>query len=86
MNVTIDIAYVETRTPNLFGLSLRPDSFTWPGIEKHPSVEQYFEQLRGINIGRFDESFTVYDQPLVIILKNTGKLSAEEMAELFQFS
>lgn len=81
-----NVAYVGTRAPNLFGLSLMPDSFTWPGIEKHSAVEQYFDELRGINIGRFDESFTVYDQPLVIILKNTSKLSADEMAELFQFS
>jgi hypothetical protein len=81
-----DVAYVGTRMPNLFGLSLRTDSFSWPGIEKNPTVEQYFDEQRGINLGRFDESFTVYDQPLVIILKNTGKLSAEEMAELFQLS
>jgi hypothetical protein len=37
-------------------------------------------------MGRFDESFTVYDQPLVIIFRNTGQLSPEQLLELFRLS
>ncbi len=81
-----EVAYVGTRTPNLFGLNLKPDTFSWPGLTAPDAVKEYWEELPGLNGGRFDESFTVYDQPLVIILKNTGRLSAEEMAALFQFS
>lgn len=81
-----DIAYVGTRTPNLFGFSLKPDTFSWPGIVTPKPVEKFFDDIPGLDGGRFDESFTVYDQPLVIILKNTARLSAEEMAELFDYS
>ena len=35
------------------------------------------------SVGRFDESFTVYDQPFVIVFENTKRLSAEEMLALF---
>ena len=80
-----DIAYVYTRMPNLMGISLRPNTFSWPDIEEPPAIEAYFDELRSIDGGRFDESFTVYDQPMVIIFKNTGRLSAEKMSELFDY-
>jgi hypothetical protein len=81
-----EIEYAGTRTPNLFGIYLKPDSFSWPGLETPQPILDYFDSLPGISGGRFDESFTVYDQPLVIILKNTEKLSAAEMSELFAHS
>jgi hypothetical protein len=81
-----DIIYVGTRMPNLLGFSLRPDTFSWPGLGENPVVERYFEEKRAWNGGRFDESFTVYDQPLVIIFKNNGNLSMEEMVSLFRLS
>ncbi|MGW8318008.1 MAG: ArnT family glycosyltransferase [Candidatus Promineifilaceae bacterium] len=77
------VAYVGTRTPNLFGLHIKPDSFTWPGLEPPTAVSEYLQSLPGVNWGRFDESFTVYDQPLVIIFQNEGHLTAEQMADLF---
>lgn len=81
-----EVAYVGTRTPNLIGFSYKPETFTWPGIVKPKPIEDYFDDIPGLNGGRFDESFTVYDQPLVIILKNTARFSAEEMAQLFEYS
>jgi hypothetical protein len=81
-----EIAYAGTRTPNIFGFSYKPETFSWPGIVKPKPIEDYFDDIPGLNGGRVDESFTVYDQPLVIILKNTARLSAEEMAELFDYS
>jgi hypothetical protein len=81
-----EVAFVYTRMPNLFGLYLRPDTFVWPGLEKNPEVEAFFDDYRTINLGRFDESFTVYDQPLVIIFKNIDGLSADEMGALFEYS
>jgi hypothetical protein len=81
-----EIEYAGTRTPNLFGIYLKPDPFSWSGLETPQPILDYFDNLPGISGGRFDESFTVYDQPLVIILKNTEKLSAAEMSELFAHS
>jgi hypothetical protein len=46
-------------------------------------VADYLESIPGINGGRTDESFTVYDQPLVIIFRNVGRLTVEEMMAQF---
>ena len=78
-----EVAYVGTRVPNLFGFQLRPDSFRWPGLVVPEEVQSYLEGEPGLNMGRFDESFTVYDQPLVIILKNVDNLSVDEMLNFF---
>jgi hypothetical protein len=79
-----EVAYVGTRMPNVLGFYLKPDSFTWPGLAPPDEVADYFSGLTGPNWGRFDESFTVYDQPLVIILKNEGELTLDEMTALLQ--
>jgi hypothetical protein len=81
-----EVAYVGTRTPNLFGIHLKPDNFSWPGLMPPQKVEDYVKGLRGINLGRFDESFTVYDQPFVIVLENEKRLSVEEMLSRFSIS
>jgi hypothetical protein len=75
--------FVNTRTPNLFGLHLKPDSFVWPAVQPPPMVETYLSGLPGFSGGRFDESFTVYDQPLVIIFHNVEGKTAEEMRQHF---
>jgi hypothetical protein len=79
-----EVAYVGTRMPNLFGLHLTPDSFGWPNLNAPVEVKNYLAEHSGLAMGRFDESFTVYDQPLVIIFRNTGRLSAEQLNERFQ--
>jgi hypothetical protein len=76
--------FVNTRTPRLFGLHLKPDSFAWPGLRPPPAVEEYLSRLPGISGGRFDESFTVYDQPLVMIFENVEGKTAEEMGRYFK--
>jgi hypothetical protein len=81
-----EITYVGTRMPNLLGFNLKPDPFSWSGLDTPQLISDYFDSLPGISGGRFDESFTVYDQPLVIILKNTARLPAAEMSSLFDLS
>ena len=51
--------FTTTRTPHLFGLHLKPDSFIWPALQAPPFVEAYLSAMPGISGGRFDESFTV---------------------------
>ena len=79
-----EVAYVGTRMPNLFGLHLTPDSFGWPNLNVPAEVEQYLAGQSGLVLGRFDESFTVYDQPLVIVFRNTGRMSPEQLYDRFQ--
>ncbi len=78
--------FVNTRMPNLLGFNFYPDSFVWPEIRPSSFVADYLDTFPGVNGGRFDESFTVYDQPLVTIYKNSRKLTAAEMGELFVFA
>jgi hypothetical protein len=78
-----ELSFVTTRTPSVLGLNLVPDSFGWPELNPPEPVDAYFDELGGISIGRFDESFTVYDQPLVMIFINQERLSAKEMGEQF---
>jgi len=79
-----EAVYAGSRYPGLFDFHLKPDTFSWPGLEPPGLVADYLDSVPGINGGRTDESFTVYDQPLVIIFKNVGQLSVEEMAALFE--
>jgi hypothetical protein len=78
-----EVVYVSGRQPNLFGLRLIPDSFSWPGLEPPEPVWRYLTEGLAVNLGRLDESFTVYDQPLVLIFENRDRLSAAEMVEKF---
>ena len=75
--------FTTTRTPHLFGLHLKPDSFIWPALQAPPFVEAYLSAMPGISGGRFDESFTVYDQPLVTIFRKVENKTAAEMAQHF---
>lgn len=78
-----ELVWVDERTPNLFGLSLRADTFGWPGLRPPTGVTEYFEARPGLSLGRADESFIVYDQPLTMIFRNTGRLSPEQLREAF---
>ena len=75
--------YVNTRVPGLFGLHLLPDSFVWPDLQPPQEVVDYLDEFTGITGGRFDESFTVYDQPLVMIFKKVEPKTAAEMRQYF---
>ena len=78
-----DVVYAGTRTPNILGVNLIPDPFGWPKIDPPKEVDEYLNGLVGWRLGRFDESFTVYDQALVILFKNIERLSFEEMGTKF---
>jgi hypothetical protein len=80
-----ELVWVNGRSPHLSAFHYRPDTFGWPGLEPPEAVWRYLvEEMPGLNGGRVDESFVVYDQPLVLIFRNNGRLSAEEMRGLFE--
>lgn len=78
-----EVVYVTGRYPTLFGFFLQPDTFGWPGLTPPPTVSDYLAQSWGWSPGRADESFTVYDQPLTMIFRNTGRLPATTLHQLF---
>jgi len=76
--------FIATRMPTLFGVGLFADRFGWSGLQPPNQVETYLQARPTLNLGRADESFTVYDQPLLIIFQNTGHLTADEMRTVFE--
>ncbi len=79
-----EVVYVGGRGPNLFGYHLWADTFSWAGLTPPAAVGDYLAAHPGLNWGRADESSLVYDQPMVIIFANEGRLSVEEMLALFE--
>ncbi len=79
-----ELVYVSGRFPALGDFYIKPDTFSWPGLQPPPVVEQFLNERSGVSLGRVDESFVVYDQPLTMIFANTGRLSESEMEALFQ--
>jgi hypothetical protein len=79
--------FVNGRSPHMSDFHLWPDRFGWPDLQPPVAVADYLnDKLPGLNGGRGDESFTVYDQPLPIIFENRGRLTAEEMRQLFKLN
>ena len=79
-----ELMYTSMRSPNIFGYYVIPNSFQWPDLEPPTEVRDYIDGLKGFSLGRFDESFTVYDQPLVMIFENKGGMTASELESFFQ--
>ncbi len=78
-----EVAFVQDRPPRIAGVHFVPDLFSWPNLTPPQSVVDYFGSRTQLMWVRADESFTVYDQPTVIIFRNTGNLSADEMLSQF---
>jgi len=75
--------YVTGRSPFIGDLSLWPDRFDRARLQPPPLVVDFLRSVPRLSFGPADESFTVYDQPLVIIFRNAGRLSAAEMERRF---
>ncbi len=75
--------FVAGRYPTLFGWHLRPDTFGWPDLQPPSLVESYRDEQPGLILGRADESFIVYDQPLTIIFENVDRKTAAELQSPF---
>jgi hypothetical protein len=74
--------FVTGRFPRIGEFYLQPDFFGWPNLRPPRVVRRYLDGLGGITLGRADESFTLYDQSLVMIFENVDRISAEELQEI----
>ncbi len=77
-----EAVFTTSRMPHIGRFHFIPDFFSWPDLPMPPVVSQYYASLPGINVGRVDESFTLYDQSLVIVFENTGHFSAEQLNQI----
>ncbi|MCA9979530.1 MAG: phospholipid carrier-dependent glycosyltransferase [Anaerolineales bacterium] len=77
---------VAGRAPQVAGWQVYPDYFGAAGLEPPTAVGDFWANRAIWSPGRVDESFTVYDQPLTLVFANEGRLTAVEMAALFDLS
>lgn len=78
-----ELVWVGDRSPNLLGLAARADTFGPVGLRPPEGVVEFWADQPSLTLGRADESFIVYDQPLTMIFRNTGRLTAQEMRAAF---
>ncbi|MCA9961756.1 MAG: phospholipid carrier-dependent glycosyltransferase, partial [Anaerolineales bacterium] len=78
-----ELVAVYGRFPHLGSFYLKPDTFSWPGLTPPTAVTTYLDSFPGVTLGRADESFIVYDQPLTMIWQNVEQMPVTEMANLF---
>ncbi len=79
-----ELVWAGERPPALLGLPIRADTFGWPGLRPPAALDEHLGGRPALSLGRADESFIVYDQPLTMIFRNTGKLTAEQMLAAFE--
>jgi hypothetical protein len=75
------LVYATDRGPNLFDLTFWPERFGLFGLTPPEEIATMFKS--SYTLGRADESFIIYDQPLVMIFINSEHLSPEEMLASF---
>ena len=69
----------EASYPTLLGVALVDDTLARPGLPKPEELGPFRPAPITINLGYADESFSVYDHPLVLVFKNTGRLEVGEI-------
>lgn len=81
-----EAVYVAGRAPQLGGTWLWPERSGYARLQPPALAASYLEAQPMLHLGYADESFTVYDQPFVMVFRNTGRLSAGEMMEVVGIS
>lgn len=79
-----DVVLVTGRGPHLGAFSIWPDRFGETGLALPKPIMDFLEVYADFSPGKADESFTVYDQPMAIILYNRQRLTVDEMLSTFQ--
>ncbi|MGQ9674917.1 MAG: DUF2298 domain-containing protein [Chloroflexota bacterium] len=68
--------------PNLLGVAFVDDTFTDPGLPTPAALVGFRPAPLTLDLGRADESFTVYDHPKVLVFKKQRQLSDGELRAL----
>lgn len=78
-----ELVHWEASYPNLFGVAIKNDTFSRPGLPVPEPFEEYKPAPLTINLGFADESYSVYDHPLVLVFKKTVTGSAAAQRGFF---
>ena len=82
-----NVVNYQKQSMNLFGINYSENYFQRIDIEKPNILSDHETKFSiNINLGWSDESFSVYDHPNVIILRNDKNYSQEKLFEIFGFN
>ncbi len=70
-NLGYELVHWEASYPNLFGVSFKHDTFSRPGLTEPAALRDDKPSAVTLNLGFADESYSVYDHPLVMVFKKT---------------
>ncbi|MFQ6057964.1 MAG: ArnT family glycosyltransferase [Anaerolineae bacterium] len=76
------LVHFEATYPRLLGVALVDDTFRDPPLPVPAPLVSYKPAPLTLNLGRADESFTVYDHPKPLIFKKERQLSEAELRRL----
>jgi hypothetical protein len=79
-----DVVLVTGRSPHLGTFNIWPNRFGDTNLTLPGPITDFLEVYADFSPGKADESFTVYDQPMAIILRNRQQLTVDEMLRAFQ--
>ncbi len=75
-----ELAYHRQNNPGLFGMTIGNDTLAKPGLTAPKGYDP-----PTFNLGFADESFTVYDHPLVLIFKKTTALTRQQLEAVLPY-
>jgi hypothetical protein len=78
-----ELVYYKAVYPRVFGIDLVNDTFSDPDLPQPRLLMEGEAARRSINLGRADESFTVYDHPKPLVFEKTRQISRAALLELF---
>ncbi|MHB1295781.1 MAG: glycosyltransferase family 39 protein [Anaerolineae bacterium] len=77
-----ELVYYAAVYPRIAGVDLANDTFHDPDLPQPRLLREGEAGQARLNLGRADESFTVYDRPMALVFKKTRQLSREELLDL----
>ena len=78
-----ELVHFEANHPSLPGLALVNDTFSRPGLPTPEPLAQHRPAFATFDLGHADDSFVVFDHPLVLVFQNTAGLPVGAMQALF---
>ena len=79
-----EVSYVAEAYPNFLGISFVHDTFSRPGLEAPAALGPGRLSGLALGLGHADDSFTNYEHPTPIILKNVGQLDEATLRTLLE--
>ena len=67
----------ETSYPRLLGVAFVDDTFGRPDVPEPEGLREFRPAFLSLGLGFADESFSVYDHPKVLVMRNVGGYDAE---------